>query len=147
MQTAKLFINGRSQAVRLTKDFRIEGDEVFIERVGDAVVLLPRKEGWSTLERALAAFEPGFVMPDPHERRIDLWMEPHGMRYATRRLPKRPGYTSGVAVESPSPLSELPVRTSRARHRDSSGAKPSPNSRRRTCVQHEPFGVDAPSFP
>jgi len=62
MQTAKLFINGRSQAVRLPKDFRFEGDEVFIKRVGDAVVLLPRKEGWSTLEQALAAFEPGFVM-------------------------------------------------------------------------------------
>lgn len=62
MQTAKLFINGRSQAVRLPKDFRFEGDEVFIKRVGDAVVLLPRKEGWSTLEQALGAFEPGFVM-------------------------------------------------------------------------------------
>ncbi|MBE7422727.1 MAG: antitoxin [Zoogloeaceae bacterium] len=62
MQTAKLFINGRSQAVRLPKDFRFEGDEVFIKRVGDAVVLLPRKEGWGTLEQALAAFEPGFVM-------------------------------------------------------------------------------------
>lgn len=62
MQTAKLFINGRSQAVRLPKDFRFEGNEVFIKRVGDAVVLLPRKEGWSTLEQALTAFEPGFVM-------------------------------------------------------------------------------------
>lgn len=62
MQTAKLFINGRSQAVRLPKDFRFEGDEVFIKRVGDAVVLLPRKEGWGTLEQALATFEPGFVL-------------------------------------------------------------------------------------
>ena len=62
MQTAKLFINGRSQAVRLPKDFRFDGDEVFIKRVGDAVVLLPRKEGWGTLEQALTAFEPGFVM-------------------------------------------------------------------------------------
>lgn len=62
MQTAKLFSNGRSQAVRLPKNFRFQGDEVFIKRVGDAVVLLPRKEGWSTLEQALSAFEPGFVM-------------------------------------------------------------------------------------
>jgi antitoxin VapB len=72
MQTAKLFINGRSQAVRLPKDFRFEGDEVFIKRVGDAVVLLPRKEGWGTLVQALAAFEPGFVMernqPEPQKR-------------------------------------------------------------------------------
>lgn len=59
METAKLFINGRSQAVRLPKEFRFEGDEVFIKRVGDAVVLLPR-HGWGTLFAALDAFEPGF---------------------------------------------------------------------------------------
>ena len=61
METAKLFINGRSQAVRLPKEFRFEGDEVFIKRVGDAVVLLPR-HGWGTLFAALDAFEPGFTI-------------------------------------------------------------------------------------
>jgi antitoxin VapB len=59
MDTAKLFVNGRSQAVRLPKEFRFEGDEVFIKRVGDAVILLPR-HGWGTLFAALDAFEPGF---------------------------------------------------------------------------------------
>lgn len=61
METAKLFINGRSQAVRLPKEFRFEGDEVFIKRVGDAVVLLPRR-GWGTLFAALDGFEPGFKL-------------------------------------------------------------------------------------
>ena len=61
MDTAKLFINGRSQAVRLPKEFRFDGDEVFIKRVGDAVVLLPR-HGWNTLFTALDAFEPCFVI-------------------------------------------------------------------------------------
>lgn len=60
MQTAKLFINGRSQAVRLPKEFRFEGDEVFIKRIGQAVVLLPRDKGWEILEEALKSFEPGF---------------------------------------------------------------------------------------
>ena len=41
MTTAKLFINGRSQAVRLPKEFRFEGDEVGIKRVGSAVLLFP----------------------------------------------------------------------------------------------------------
>lgn len=59
MDTAKLFTTGRSQAVRLPKEFRFEGDEVFIKRVGDAVVLLPR-HGWGTLFAALDQFEPGF---------------------------------------------------------------------------------------
>ncbi len=39
--TAKLFRNGRSQAVRLPKDFRFSGDEVKIRREGDAVILEP----------------------------------------------------------------------------------------------------------
>lgn len=71
MDTAKLFINGRSQAVRLPKEFRFEGDEVMIKRVGDAVVLLPR-HGWGTLFDALEQFEPGFrierAQPQPQHR-------------------------------------------------------------------------------
>lgn len=60
MQTAKLFINGRSQAVRLPKAFRFEGvKEVSIERDGDAVILRPPKR--PSIERLIAAlsqFEP-----------------------------------------------------------------------------------------
>jgi len=40
-KTAKLFQNGRSQAVRLPREFRFEGDEVLIRQVGNAVVLEP----------------------------------------------------------------------------------------------------------
>ncbi|HTW69241.1 MAG TPA: AbrB/MazE/SpoVT family DNA-binding domain-containing protein, partial [Acetobacteraceae bacterium] len=39
--TAKLFMNGRSQAVRLPREFRFEGDEVRIRRVGRGVLLEP----------------------------------------------------------------------------------------------------------
>jgi len=71
MDTAKIFINGRSQAVRLPKEFRFDDDEVFIKRVGDAVVLQPRR-GWGTLFAALEAFEPGFTIernqPDQPDR-------------------------------------------------------------------------------
>jgi len=38
---AKLFINGGSQAVRLPKEFRFEGDEVRVRRLGQGVVLEP----------------------------------------------------------------------------------------------------------
>ena len=53
MQQAKLFQNGQSQAVRLPKEFRFEGDSVAIKRVGRAVVLLPYDEPWDTLFTAL----------------------------------------------------------------------------------------------
>ena len=41
MGTAKLFRNGRSQAVRLPKEFRFEGEEVSIRREGEAIILEP----------------------------------------------------------------------------------------------------------
>ena len=61
MQQAKLFQNGQSQAVRLPKDFRFDGDTVTIKRVGRAVVLLPNKEPWETLFDALEQFSPDFM--------------------------------------------------------------------------------------
>ena len=48
MDTAKIFTNGKSQAVRLPKEFRFEGKEVFIKRVGNTVVLIPKSQ--NTLE-------------------------------------------------------------------------------------------------
>jgi antitoxin VapB len=63
MQTAKLFMNGRSQAVRLPAEFRFEGDEVIIRRdqvTGD-VVLSPRNrkfEAWIKLRDRLIAEAP-----------------------------------------------------------------------------------------
>jgi len=42
--TAKLFMHGRSQAVRLPKEFRFEGTEVRVSKVGDKVILEPLKK-------------------------------------------------------------------------------------------------------
>ena len=59
MQSAKLFLNGRSQAVRLPKAFRFEGmTEVFIERDGQRVILSPsRRPSIDTLIQSLNDFE------------------------------------------------------------------------------------------
>ena len=47
MKNARLFWNGRSQAVRLPKEFRFEGDEVHIRREGKRVILEPiRRLSW-----------------------------------------------------------------------------------------------------
>lgn len=61
MKTAKLFKNGESQAVRLPKEFRFAGDEVFIKRMGNAVVLLPKSKSWDTLIASLSKFSPDFL--------------------------------------------------------------------------------------
>ena len=68
VETAQLFMNGRSQAVRLPKMFRFEGKEVHIKKVGNSVVLTPiQADRWHVLEEALMAFEfePGFVLERP----------------------------------------------------------------------------------
>lgn len=57
MKTAKLFKNGQSQAVRLPKEFRMEGTEVYIQKQGDAIILLPKERSWATLIESLDLFE------------------------------------------------------------------------------------------
>lgn len=60
MQTAKLFMNGKSQAVRLPKEFRFEGEEVVIKKVGEMVVLLPLVYRADDLAAALETLDPNF---------------------------------------------------------------------------------------
>ncbi len=63
MQTAKLFQNGRSQAVRLPKAFRFEGvSEVVIEKDGDKVILTPGKR--ASIEQMIAALDEFEAFPD-----------------------------------------------------------------------------------
>jgi antitoxin VapB len=47
-RTARIFMNNRSQAVRLPKEFQFTGKEVYIRREGDDIVLSPRPESWSS---------------------------------------------------------------------------------------------------
>ena len=46
-QRTRVFMNGRSQAVRIPKEFRFQGTEVEIVREGDRVVLIPVRDAWS----------------------------------------------------------------------------------------------------
>jgi antitoxin VapB len=62
MDTAKLFQSGRSQAVRLPKEYRFRGSEVVVKHFGNGVLLLPIDDPWQMLAAGLAAFEPGFVL-------------------------------------------------------------------------------------
>ena len=62
MRTAKLFRNGDSQAVRLPKEFRFEGSQVLIKRIGSAVVLLPQGHAWDVLADSLRQFSPDFMV-------------------------------------------------------------------------------------
>ena len=62
MDTARLFQSGRSQAVRLPKEYRFAGTEVVVKHFGNGVLLLPVDDPWQPLAAGLAAFEPGFAL-------------------------------------------------------------------------------------
>ncbi len=72
MQTAKLFINGRSQAVRLPKNLNFSGNDIYIKKIGRLVVLIPKDDPWSSLISSLDQFTDDFMnnrnQPDQDSR-------------------------------------------------------------------------------
>ncbi len=80
MRTAKLFKNGQSQAVRLPKEFRFEGDHVFIKKEGNIVLLIPEKKKWDLLIKSLEKFSDDFMdersQPEK-QKREELFDEVH----------------------------------------------------------------------
>ena len=61
MMTAKVFENGRSQAVRLPKEYRFTTDEVAVNKIGDIVLLMPKTDKWSSFMQAIDMFSDDFM--------------------------------------------------------------------------------------
>jgi len=61
MKTAKIFKNGQSQAVRLPKEFRLKGKEVYINKVNNTIVLIPIEDCWAPLINSLDMFPKDFM--------------------------------------------------------------------------------------
>ncbi|MGB8871752.1 MAG: type II toxin-antitoxin system VapB family antitoxin [Rhodomicrobium sp.] len=61
METARVFWPGRSQAVRLPKDYRFEGGEVRIRRHGAAVILEPIPLDWAWLDGLSGSLDADFL--------------------------------------------------------------------------------------
>ena len=59
--TAKIFENGRSQAVRLPKECRFSSDEVLVNKIGDIVILLPKSSNWDSFAAAIDMFSDDFM--------------------------------------------------------------------------------------
>lgn len=61
MMTAKVFENGRSQAVRLPKEYRFHTDEVSVNKIGDIVMLMPKTDQWDSFMQAIDLFSEDFM--------------------------------------------------------------------------------------
>lgn len=57
MATAKVFMSGRSQAVRLPKEFRVDATELAIRKDGDSIILTPINSDWARFFSLLQEFE------------------------------------------------------------------------------------------
>lgn len=79
---AKVFMTGRSQAVRLPKEFRVGGDSVYVKRLGNAIVLVPKTgDRWAGLFAALDEFPRDFTLERRQEQAaraglVDLFETP-----------------------------------------------------------------------
>jgi len=77
MEKAKIFINGRSQAVRLPKAFRFDGNEVYIKKTSEGVLLIPKENSlWDIWEQNLMKYEEPFIakrnQPKNQQKRAGL---------------------------------------------------------------------------
>ena len=61
MKTARVFKSGNSQAVRIPKEFRLEGEGVEIRKQGGALILRPKKKSWAALFESLEMFTDDFM--------------------------------------------------------------------------------------
>lgn len=73
MKKAKIFQNGQSLAVRIPKEFRMQGEEVYIKRLGNTIVLIPvNDDPWKDWENSLSLFSDDFLedrkQPTPQTR-------------------------------------------------------------------------------
>lgn len=76
MMTAKVFENGRSQAVRLPKECRFTTDEVAVNRIGEIVMLVPKTSKWDSFMQAIDMFSEDYMddgrMDEVGQEREDL---------------------------------------------------------------------------
>jgi len=74
-QIAKIFMNGRSQAIRLPKEFRFNTDEVFITKQGQNIIITPKKPTWDEFFDCESVFSDDYLNErddtQPQERDFD----------------------------------------------------------------------------
>jgi antitoxin VapB len=62
MDTARLFLNGKSQAVRSPKEYRFTGEDVYIRKLGDVVYLFSKESMWEVFLNGVNSFSDDFMV-------------------------------------------------------------------------------------
>lgn len=61
MTCTKVFTSGNSQAVRIPKEFHIDYSDLYIKKIGSAIILYPKENKWENLKRSLSEFSDDFM--------------------------------------------------------------------------------------
>ena len=61
LETEKIFTNGGSQAIRLPKRYRFNAEEVFVNQIGNVVMLIPKDDRWQSMLSSLDLFTDDFL--------------------------------------------------------------------------------------
>ena len=61
MLSSKVFTSGNSQAIRLPKEYQVDETEMFIQKIGNTIILFPKKNPWETFEKSLTEFTDDFM--------------------------------------------------------------------------------------
>ncbi len=75
MLSSKVFISGNSQAIRLPKEYQVEDKELYIQKIGNTIILFPKNKPWEAFENSLNEFAEDFMVdgrnqPDMQIREI-----------------------------------------------------------------------------
>ena len=62
MLTTKVFKSGNSQAIRIPKEYQIDTDELFINKIGNAIVIFPKNDPWEIFKESLIDFSDVFFI-------------------------------------------------------------------------------------
>jgi antitoxin VapB len=61
MLSSKVFISGNSQAVRLPKEYQVDEKELYIQKIGNTIILFSKKDPWNLFEKSLSEFSDDFM--------------------------------------------------------------------------------------
>jgi len=67
MQTAHLFTDNNSQIIRLPKDYHFNGEKIYIQKIGEAVLLVPYDKDWEVFIYGLNSFSDDFMSDGRHQ--------------------------------------------------------------------------------
>lgn len=72
MFCTKVFKSGNSQAVRIPKEYHIDGSEMFIKKIGTTIILYPKTRPWENLKKSLSEFTDDFMSEGRNQPELEI---------------------------------------------------------------------------